>query len=218
MSTTEERSGNASGTAAVRKVDMKLEVIIIPVSDVDRSKEFFSALGWRLDADLVFGDVRIVQFTPTGSGCSVTFGKGVTEAAPGSAGYLELIVSDLEASRQDLIGRGVRVAETYHGLPFNPAARINGPDPEHQSYMSYADFEDPDGNKFLLQEITTRLPGRLDPSVTSFGSASDLAGAMQRASVAHGEHEKRIGEEDPNWPDWYAEYMAAEQSGAELPT
>jgi hypothetical protein len=158
-----------------------------------------------------------VQFTPPGSGCSVSFGKGVTAAAPGSA-TLELIVSDIVAAREELVGRGIDASEVFHGSPFNPAARISGPDPERASYMSYASFEDPDGNMWLLQEITTRLPGRVDPAETTFASTGDLASAMRRASVAHGEHEKLIGAPDENWPDWYAGYIVAEQAGTELPT
>jgi catechol 2,3-dioxygenase-like lactoylglutathione lyase family enzyme len=218
MTTTEVTSGEATQDANGRKTDFKLEVAVIPVSDVDRSKQFYEGLGWRLDADIVVGEsFRIVQFTPPGSGASVSFGKGVTAAAPGSA-TLELIVSDIVASREELAGRGVAVSEVFHGSPFNPAGRISGPDPERKSYMSYALFEDPDGNAWLLQEITVRLPGRIDAGDTTFASAADLAGAMRRASVAHGEHEQRIGAADANWPEWYAEYMVAEQAGTGLPT
>jgi catechol 2,3-dioxygenase-like lactoylglutathione lyase family enzyme len=214
MSTTQVEESKVG----VRGVDTKLEVVIIPVSDVDRSKEFYERLGWRLDAEIAVGDdFRIVQFTPPGSGCSVSFGKGVTAAAPGSA-HAELIVSDIQAARDELAGRGVAVSEVFHGSPFNPAARVSGPDPERASYKSYAAFEDPDGNGWLLQEITTRLPGRLDSGETTYASPGDLAGAMRRASAAHEQHERRTGEADANWPDWYAEYMAAEQSGAELPS
>ena len=219
MSTTNVSASVGADEATVRGLDMKLEVVVIPVSDVDRSKQFYEGLGWRLDADIVRGDdFRIVQFTPPGSGCSVSFGKGVTSAAPGSAQHLELVVSDIEAAREELVARGVDASEVFHGSPFSPEGRLSGPDPERQSYMSYASFEDPDGNGWILQEITTRLPGRVDVGVTSFGSATELASAMRRASVAHGEHEKQIGQADENWPDWYAEYMAAEQAGTELPT
>src|SRR5215471_18070070 len=204
MSTTDVRGEKAGGGAAVADVDFKLEVVVIPVSDIDRAKEFYGSLGWRPDADIVVGDAfRIVQFTPPGSGCSVSFGKGVTAAAPGSA-LGELIVSDIVAAREALVGRGVEVSEVFHGSPFNPAGRISGPDPGRASYMSYAAFADPDGNTWLLQEVTTRLPGRVDSAETSFVSTTDLAGAMRRASVAHGEHEQRIGAADPDWPDWYA--------------
>jgi catechol 2,3-dioxygenase-like lactoylglutathione lyase family enzyme len=218
MSTTEVRGSDATTNKSVGKVDMKLEVVVIPVSDTDRSKQFYESLGWRIDADIVKGDdFRVVQFTPPGSGCSIAFGKGVTAASPGSAKHLELVVSDIGAARNALIDRGVDVTEVFHGSPFNPAGRISGPDPERRSYLSYASFEDPDGNEWLLQEVTVRLPGRVDPSATSFGSVSDLANAMRRAEAAHGEHEKRTGEYDKNWPEWYAAYMVAEQSGAELP-
>jgi len=206
------------GTVRDRAVaDLKLEVVVIPVSDVDRAKQFYESLGWRLDADIVVGDdFRIVQVTPPGSGCSVSFGKGVIAAAPGSA-QGELIVSDIETARVELVARDVDASEVFHGSPFDPAKRISGPDPERASYKSYATFEDPDGNKWLLQEITTRLPGRVDSAETAYATVSDLANAMRRAAAAHGEHEKRTGEADPNWPDWYAAYMVAEQKGAELP-
>lgn len=218
MSTTEVRGSDATGDAFVGKVDMKLEVVAIPVSDVDRSKQFYESLGWRIDTDIVKGDsFRVVQVTSPGSGCSIAFGKGVTAAPPGSAKHLELVVSDIGAARDDLIDRGIDVSEVFHGSPFNPAGRISGPDPERRSYLSYASFEDPDGNEWLLQEVTVRLPGRVDPSATTFSSVSDLANAMRRAEGAHGEHEKRTGEHDKNWPEWYATYMAAEQSGSELP-
>ncbi|MGP0025130.1 MAG: VOC family protein [Streptosporangiaceae bacterium] len=207
-------------------VDAKLEVIVIPVSDVDRAKEFYGSLGWRLDADLAAGDsFRIVQLTPPGSDCSIQFGTGITSAAPGSVQGLYLIVSDIGAARAGLAAHGVEVSEVFHegapGARFHydgTNGRVSGPAPEHASYGSFVSFSDPDGNGWLFQEITTRLPGRVDPAVTLFGSASDLADAMRRASVAHGEHEKRIGEADANWPAWYAQYMVAEQAGTELPT
>jgi catechol 2,3-dioxygenase-like lactoylglutathione lyase family enzyme len=206
-------------------VDEKLEVVVIPVSDVDRAKEFYGSLGWRLDADVAHGDnFRLVQFTPPGSGCSIQFGTGLTSAAPGSAQDLYLTVSDIGAARADVVGRGVEASEVFHegapGARFHDGAngRVSGPAPNDASYGSFASFSDPDGNSWLFQEITTRLPGRVDPAVTSFGSASDLADAMRRASAAHGQHEKRIGHADADWPDWYAKYMAAEQAGTELPT
>ena len=207
-------------------MDMKLEVIVIPVSDVDRAKAFYGGLGWRLDADFPFDNgVRIVQFTPPGSGCSIQFGTGITSAAPGSAQGLYLIVSGIEAVRGELAARGAGVSEVFHegtpGARFRPAGtdgQVSGPAPEHRSYGSFVSFSDPDGNGWLLQEVTTRLPGRVDRAATSFGSASDLADAMRRASAAHGEHEKRIGAADPDWPDWYAAYMVAERAGTELPT
>ena len=223
MSATEVHSNDASGMASVRNVDMKLEVVVIPVSDVDRAKEFYGSLGWRLDADVAAGDeFRLIQFTPPGAGCSVQFGTNLTSAAPGAAQGLYLIVSDIEAARDELVARGVKVSEVFHegtrGARFHDAGRVAGPSPDHSSYGSFASFSDPDGNGWLLQEVTTRLPGRTDPATTSFASASDLAGALRRASAAHGEHEKRTGEADPNWPDWYADYMVREQAGGELPT
>ncbi len=211
----------------VAPVDMKFEIVVIPVSDLDRAKLFYAKLGWRLDADFDNGkDFRIIQFTPPGSGCSVIFGKNVTPAAPGSAQGLYLIVSDIQAARQNLLDRGVQISEVFHndGVYAGPdepflfgRVRVGGPDPEHRSYRSFASFRDPDGNGWLFQEITTRLAGRVDPAATTFASANDLANAMRRASVAHGEHEKRIGAADPNWPDWYAACMVAEQAGTELP-
>jgi catechol 2,3-dioxygenase-like lactoylglutathione lyase family enzyme len=206
-------------------VDMKLEVIVIPVSDVDRAKAFYGGLGWRLDADRAAGDsFRIVQFTPPGSECSIQFGTGLTPAAPGSAQDMYLIVSDIEAARTELVERGAEVSEVFHegtpGARFQDNGsdgRVSGAAPEDASYGSFVSLSDPDGNSWLFQEITARLPGRVNPAETSFGSASDLASAMRRASAAHGEHEKRIGAADANWPDWYAEYMVAEQAGTELP-
>jgi catechol 2,3-dioxygenase-like lactoylglutathione lyase family enzyme len=207
---------------------MKFEIVVIPVSDVDRAKQFYAKLGWRLDADYDNGkDFRIIQFTPPGSGCSVIFGRNVTPAAPGSAQGLYLIVSDIQAARKELLDRGVQISEVFHNEgvyagtdePFLfGRIRVSGPDPEHRSYRSFASFGDPDGNGWLFQEITARLAGRIDPAATTFVSANDLASAMRRASAAHGEHEKRIGADDPNWPDWYAAYMVAEQAGTELPT
>ncbi|WP_406044588.1 glyoxalase [Micromonospora sp. NBC_00898] len=190
-------------------VDMKLEVVVIPVSDVDRAKEFYGRLGWRLDQT----PPGIVQFTPPGSSCSVQFGPNLTSAAPGSAEEY-LIVSDVEAARNALVAAGVEVSEVFHIGPDGP---VSGLDPQRRSYFSRASFNDPDRNNWLVQEITTRLPGRIEAAATSFGSARDLASALRRAAAAHGEHEKRIGEADANWPDWYAEYMVSEQTGAELP-
>ena len=217
----------SAANASAAKADMKLEIVVLPVSDVGRAKEFYAKLGWRLDADFDNGkDFRIIQFTPPGSGCSVIFGKNLTPAAPGSAQGLYLIVSDIQASRKTLLDLGVRVTEVFHSEGMYAGTdepylfgrvRVSGPDPQHQSYRSFASFRDPDGNGWLFQEITTRLPGRVDPAATTFASASDLANAMRRAEAAHGEHEKRTGQRDENWPDWYARYMAAEQSGQELP-
>jgi catechol 2,3-dioxygenase-like lactoylglutathione lyase family enzyme len=225
MSTTEDRS-DASGTASVKIVDLKLEVVVIPVSDVDRAKEFYGRLGWRLDADFPFDNgFRVVQFTPPGSGCSIQFGTNITSAAPGSAQGLYLIASDIEAARDELVARGAQVSEVFHagtpGAQFQPdgtSGRVSGPAPDHASYSSFATFSDLDGNGWLLQNITTRLPGRIDAAETAFASTADLASALRRAAAAHGEHEKRIGEADANWPDWYADYMVREQAGTELPT
>jgi catechol 2,3-dioxygenase-like lactoylglutathione lyase family enzyme len=213
----------------VRTNDMKFEIVVIPVSDVDRAKEFYVRLGWRLDADYDNGkDFRVIQFTPPGSGCSVIFGKNVTAAVPGSAQGLYLIVSDIGAARDELLGRGVEISDVFHDAGGVYAGtdqpylfgrvRVSGQDPEHRSYRSFASFNDPDGNGWLLQEITARLPGRIDSKATSFGSASDLASALRRAETAHGQHEKRTGQRDANWPDWYAAYMAAEQAGTESPS
>ena len=199
-------------------------MVVIPVSDVDRAKEFYARLGFRLDVDLVVGDdFRLVQFTPPGSGCSVQFGTNVTSAAPGSAQGLYLIVSDLEAVRDALVARGAEVGDVFHegalGARFQPFrnGRVSGPASDHGSYGSFASFNDPDGNGWLFQEVTTRLPGRVDAAATSFASAHDLANAMRRAAAAHGEHEKRTGQRDENWPDWYAKFMAAERAGTALP-
>src|ERR1700704_1071838 len=217
-----------SGTNAV-KVDMKFEIAVIPVSDVDRAKEFYGRLGWRLDAEFASGDdLRGIQFPPPGSGGSVIFGKNVTAAAPGSAQGLYLIVSDIVAARDELRGRGVDVSEVFHSDGVSAGTdepylfgrrRTSGPDPARGSYRSFASFQDPDGNGWLFQEITTRLAGRIDSTTTSFASMNDLASAFRRAEAAHGQHEKRMGgQRDENWPDWYAAYMVAEQAGTELPT
>lgn len=230
MSTTQVRSENAAGKAVAAKVDMKLEIVVIPVSDVDRAKEFYERLGWRLDADFDNDkDFRVIQFTPPGSECSVIFGKSVTAAAAGSAQGLYLIVSDIEAAREELLGRGIEISEVFHDAGGVYAGtdepylfgklRARGPDPEHRSYRSFASFHDPDGNGWLFQEITTRLPGRIDSTTTTFASANDLASAFRRAEAAHGEHEKNVlgGQRDEHWPEWYAAYMVAEQAGTELP-
>jgi catechol 2,3-dioxygenase-like lactoylglutathione lyase family enzyme len=229
MSAIEVRSNDATSDASGARVDMKLEVVVIPVSDVDRAKEFYGRLGWRLDADFDNGkDFRVIQFTPPGSGCSVIFGKNVTAAAPGSAQGLYLIVSDIEAARDELLGRGVEITEVFHDAGGVYAGtdepylfgrlRVSGPDPDHRSYRSFASFRDPDGNGWLFQELTTRLPGRIDSATTTFASANDLASALRRAEAAHGQHEKLTGQRDENWPAWYSAYMVAEQAGTELPT
>lgn len=205
--------------------DLKLEVVVVPVSDAERAKAFYGGLGWRPDADLSFDNgVRIIQFTPPGSGCSIQFGTGITTAPPGSAHGLYLVVTDIEAARAELAAGGASVSEVFHaatpGAQFrtdDTSGRAPGADPDHRSYRTFATFEDPDGNSWLLQEITARLPGRIDPALTSYGSAGDLAGALRRAAAAHGEHEKRIGAADPNWPDWYAEFMVRELAGQDPP-
>jgi catechol 2,3-dioxygenase-like lactoylglutathione lyase family enzyme len=216
-------------TPKARTVDMKLEIVVIPVSDADRAKEFYANLGWRLDADFASNDYRVMQFTPPGSGCSVIFGKNVTAATPGSAQGLYLIVSDIEAARKELLDRGVKVSEVFHHAgdvytgrdePYLfGRVRVGGLDPEHGTYRSFASFSDPDGNGWLFQEVTARLPGRVDANETTFTSSKELAAALRRAGAAHGEHEKRTGDQyDEGWPDWYAEYMVQEQAGKPLPT
>jgi catechol 2,3-dioxygenase-like lactoylglutathione lyase family enzyme len=226
MSATPVRNDNATIDPSPARIDLKFEIVVIPVSDPDRAKEFYGRLGWRLDADFDSGnDFRVIQFTPPGSGCSIIFGRNVTAAAPGSAQGLYLIVSDIKAARAELLRRGVQISEVFHDGAGVYAGtdepylfgrlRASGPDPDHRSYRSFASFHDPDGNGWLLQEITMRLPGRVD--TTTFTSAKDLASALRRAEAAHGEHEKRTGQRDANWPEWYAEYMVREQAGEELP-
>jgi catechol 2,3-dioxygenase-like lactoylglutathione lyase family enzyme len=223
MSTHEVPGDDSTGSASVPSVDMKLEVVVIPVSDVDRAKEFYSRLGWRLDADRSAGTgFRLIQFTPPGSGCAVQFGVNLTSASPGSAQALLLIVSDIEAARRQLIANGADASDVFHcasgtGCRFPGIdVRVSGPHPERLSYGSFVSFKDPDGNSWLLQEVTKRLAGRVAGD-TTYSSARDLAQAMVRAAAAHGKHEARTGKADPNWPDWYAEYMVREQSGQELP-
>jgi catechol 2,3-dioxygenase-like lactoylglutathione lyase family enzyme len=217
MCSAQVRSETAIETPRARGVDMKLEIVVIPVSDVDRAKRFYSNLGWRLDADFVVGDeFRGVQFTPPGSSCSIHFGKGISSAVPGSARGLYLVVSDIEAARAELVDRGAKVSEVFHrAVGEGPSS---GLDPARRSYASYATFSDPDGNEWLVQEVTVRLPGRVDADSTTFTSPTELASALRRAEAAHGEHEKRTGQRDADWPSWYAEYMVAEQAGKELPT
>ena len=214
-------------TAKAQAVDMKFEIVVIPVSDVDRAKDFYARLGWRLDADFAGEGWRVIQFTPPGSPASVIFGKNVTAAKPGSAQGLYLVVSDIDTARKELIARGIDVSEAFHGagdvhtgtdVPYLFGnRRVGGADPARASYSSFASFSDPDGNGWLFQEITTRLPGRVEGD-TSFGSSAELAAALRRAAAAHGEHEKRHGgKHDENWPDWYAEYIVREQKGEKLP-
>ena len=210
----EINSNDPNTDAKVATVDMKLEVVVIPVSDVERAQQFYRRLGWR--QDVTPPGSGVIQFTPHGSACSIQFGANLTSAAPGSVQRTYLIVSDIEAVRKALIETGIDVSEIFHLAPNGFAS---GPDPEHGTYRTLATFNDPDGNSWLLQEITARLPGRIDTGATSFGSATDLESALRRAEIAHGEHEKRSGgQRDENWPEWYAAYMAAEQAGTELPT
>ena len=215
--TTAIRSQDATTNGHVSQVDLKLEVITIPVSDVDRAKEFYEGLGWRLDADFRNGEERAVQFTPPGSQGSIHFGKP-SQGAPGSAQGMFLVVSDIQAARDDLLRRGVEVSEVFHfakgPAPFG--GPVGGPAPDQGSYGSYAVFNDPDGNGWLLQEVTTRFPGRVAGD-TTYSSVYDLAQALRRAEAAHGQHEKRTGQRDEDWPTWYAEYMIAEKAGKELP-
>jgi len=207
-------------------VDLKLEAFAIPVADVDRAKAFYAGLGWRLDADFAFDNgFRVVQLTPPGSPCSIQFGTKLTSAAPGSAQGLYLIVSDIDAARGALAARGARISEVFHagvpGAQFQPegtSGRLSGPAPGHKTYSSYATFSDPDGNRWLLQEVTARLPGRVDAGEASFTSAADLASALRRAAAAHGEHEKRTPGPHDDWPEWYAAYIMAERTGQPLPT
>jgi catechol 2,3-dioxygenase-like lactoylglutathione lyase family enzyme len=217
---------NQADTAAdtTQTVDMKLEIVVIPVSDVDRAKQFYARLGWRLDVDIAKDEqFRVVHFTPPGSQCSLLFGKGVTTEEPGSVQGLHLIVSDINRAHAELVERGIDVSEVFHdaGGLFHHAGeegRVSGPQPERRSYGSFASFSDPDGNGWVFQEVTARLPGRVDAQVTTFASAIELAGALRRAAAAHGEHEKLSGQHDENWPDWYANYIVAEQAGTQLPT
>jgi predicted enzyme related to lactoylglutathione lyase len=217
MTTSTIRSDNAATDTRFGQVDLNLEVITIPVSDVDRAKQFYESLGWRLDADFSNGDERAIQFTPPGSQGSIHFGKP-SQGAPGSAQGMFLVVSDIQAARDELVRRGAEVSEVFHfakgPAPFG--GFVGGPAPDHGSYGSYAAFKDPDGNGWLLQEVTTRFPGRVAGD-TTYRSVDDLARALRRAEAAHGEHEKRTGERDADWPAWYAAYMVAEQAGAELP-
>jgi catechol 2,3-dioxygenase-like lactoylglutathione lyase family enzyme len=223
MSSIDVRNESSTDVLNPGVLDMNLEVIVISVADVDRAKEFYTNLGWRLDADVTRGDnFRLVEFTPPGSGCAVQFGINLTSATPGSGDSPYLIVSDVVEARADLVARGVEVSEVFHegspGARFHEESRVDGPSPDRSSYGSFATFSDPDGNGWLLQEVTTRLPGRIDPTTTTFASANDLADALRRASAAHGEHEKRIGQADANWPDWYARYIVSERAGGELPS
>ena len=219
MNETQNRTQSTTASDGVQPFDMKLEVVVIPVSDVDRAKRFYTSLGWRLDVDLAKDEqFRVVHFTPPGSQCSILFGKGVTTQEPGSVQGLHLIVSDIKAVRTMLADRGIGISEVFHdvGGVFHHAGtngRVSGPQPEGRSYGSFAAFDDPDGNGWIFQEVTTRHPGRVNQSDTTFNSASELAGVLRRAAIAHGEHEKRIGHHDENWPDWYADYVFREMHG-----
>ena len=201
-------------------MDMKLEVAVLPVSDVDRAKAFYQGLGWRLDADFVTGlDFRVVQMTPPGSACAVIFGTGITSAAPGSTEGLQLVVTDIDAARAEFAARGAEVSEVFHdgGGVFHHAGtaeRVAGPAPDHQSYGSWVSFSDPDGNSWFVQEITTRLPGRATSALAVYDSVAGLADALRRAEAAHGKYEEETGKPDQNWPDWYAQYMASERGRA----
>ena len=226
MRTTDVSGSDGSGVAGAAQIDLRLEAVVIPVSDVDRAKAFYQALGWRLDADFQFDNgFRGVQLTPPGSGCSIQFGTKKTSAVPGSAQGLYLIVTDIQAARNSLVAHGVEVSEVFHpetpGAQFqlgDKSGRASGPAPDHESYGSFATFSDPDGNGWLLQEVTTRLPGHVDATQTVFASTAELASAIRRAEAAHSAHEKRTGQADANWPQWYAAYISAEQTGDELPT
>jgi len=212
-----------NSVANAEPVDMKLEAIVLPVSDVDRAFAFYSKLAWRVDADIrTANGGRILQFTPPGSPCSVLIGTGLTPSPPGTAQFVHLIVSDIVAAQAELAGKGIETSGVFHDAAggynrFDPAARASGPDPERRTYASFVTFNDPDGNGWVLQEITSRFEGRIDSGLTSFSSPADLATALQRAAAAHGKHEERLGAADADWPHWYARYMVAEQSGAPLP-
>jgi catechol 2,3-dioxygenase-like lactoylglutathione lyase family enzyme len=224
MATLSEVSNQTPHSASAATADMKFEVVVIPVADVDRSKAFYTKLGWRFDADFSFDNgFRIVQYTPPGSACSIQFGSKITSAVPGSAEGLYLAVSDIEVARKELVARGIEVSSVFHAeapgdqFRIDGGGRLSGPVPGHASYQSFAIFHDPDGNTWLLQEVTRRAAGRIDASTTDFASTSDLASALRRAAAAHGQHEARTGQRDENWPDWYAEYLVREQKGTELP-
>ena len=188
-------------------VNTKLEVVILPVADVDRAKRFYESLGWRLDADLHgVGDWRGVQMTPPGSPCSIHFGKGITTAAPGSAQSTYLIVSDVEAARADLVARGAKVSDVFHFDGFG-GSLVPGPAPAGHSYASFATFSDPDGNSWLLQEIKMRLPGRGESNM----DVATLTGFLREAEEKHGEFQATAPKH--HWSDWYAAYMVARERG-----
>ena len=215
MSTTQTSNEHATDTPTAAKVDLKLEVVVIPVSDVDRAKRFYGTLGWRLDADFAFDNgFRVVQFTPPGSGCSVQFGTNITSAAPGSAQGLYLIVSEIEPARDELVARGAEISEVFHasapGAQFrrdSTSGRVSGPAPDHASYGSFATFSDPDGNSWLLQEIKTRLPGR----GLSNSDVATLTELLREAEEHHGEYEPTAPKH--HWSGWYASYIVARERG-----
>jgi catechol 2,3-dioxygenase-like lactoylglutathione lyase family enzyme len=217
MATLNSERPKAMDDQVTEQIDMRLEVVIIPVSDVDRAKDFYVKLGWRLDADFTAGnDWRGVQLTPPGSGCSVIFGKNVTTAAPGSAQGLYLAVSDIEAARRELLSRGVQVSEVFHGTNEHTGSdepylfgrlRVSGPDPAHTSYHSFVSFHDPDGNGWLLQELTARLPGR---GVSNFDVAT-MTELLREAEEHHGQYEPTAPKH--HWSGWYAAYIVARQNG-----
>jgi catechol 2,3-dioxygenase-like lactoylglutathione lyase family enzyme len=218
MSTKAVRANDATSNAGVATADMKFEIVVIPVSDVDRAKEFYARLGWRLDADFDSGkEFRVIQFTPPGSGCSIIFGKNVTPAAPSSAQGLYLIVSDIAAARKELLDRGAEISEVFHDAAGMYAGtdepylfgrvRVSGPDAEHRSYRSFASFRDPDGNGWLLQEITARLPGR---GVSNFDVAT-MAELLRETEEHHGKYEPTALKH--HWSGWYAAYIVARQNG-----
>jgi predicted enzyme related to lactoylglutathione lyase len=224
VSKTTSSKNISADTARVSKADMKFEIVVIPVSDVDRAKSFYAALGWRLDIDFATSkQYRVVQFTPPGSACSIIFGNGVTPTAPGSVKGLYLIVSDIEGARTDLIDRGVKVSEPFYDAGgifhhLDGEGVVAGLHPQRKSYGTYLSFSDPDGNGWFMQEVTERLPGHELSSDVEFDSSTELARALQRAAAAHGEHERKIGKKDIDWADWYADYISSEQAGKPLPS
>jgi catechol 2,3-dioxygenase-like lactoylglutathione lyase family enzyme len=215
MSSTQTTTAQATQVPTAATVDLKLEVVVIPVSDVDRAKRFYQSLGWRLDADFAFDNgFRAVQFTPPGSGCSVQFGTSITSAVPGSAQGLYLVASEIEAARAELAARGAGISEVFHagspGAQFQrdgTSGRLRGPAADHASYFSFATFSDPDGNGWLLQEIKTRLPGRglSNPDVPT------LTELLREAEKRHGEYEPTAPKH--HWSDWYAAYIVAREQG-----
>lgn len=221
--TTTQLPEAAHQSAGVEVIDMNLEVLLLPVADVDRAKAFYGRLGWRLDVDRAADDYRVIQFTPPGSGCSVMSGADITTAEPGSSQGMHLVVSDIGAAHDDLQRRGVAVSDVYHcesGFACRypgRGGRVDGAAPDHQTYASFVSFADPDGNSWVLQEVSSRLPGRVDPATTTFRSVAELADALRRAEIAHGEHVRRTGVPDGDRLTWYASFIAAQLNGTELP-